>query len=257
MNVKWTVRILVWGCLLAGAAGAAGAESPQALFERGNACYRSGDFPAAELAYRQLLDQGVASGSVHYNLGNACFKQKKLGEAIYHWEKARRQLPGDAEVRENLQYANLLVVDRIEVPEDPVAVALLSRAVHWFTVDQETRIALGLFLAANFLFALALLTPGRRIASWGLAASLTAVLLALVFAGSLGWKLFEQTHRRQGVIVEQKVDVRSGPGGENVAVVAIHEGVVVRVRGETADWLQISLPNGWTGWIPSRAARIL
>ena len=135
--------------------------------------------------------------------------------------------------------------------------ALLSRAVHRFTVDQETRIALGLFLAANLLFAFSLLTPGRRIASWGLAASLAAVLLAVVIAGSLGWKLYEQTHRRQGVIIEQKVDVRSRPGGENVAVVAIHEGVVVRVRGEAGGWLQISLPNGWTGWIPGSAAGIL
>ncbi len=43
-------------------------------------------------------------------LGNACFKQRKLGEAIYYWEKARRQMPADAEVRENLQLANLLIV---------------------------------------------------------------------------------------------------------------------------------------------------
>ena len=76
---------------------AAGPDSPTVVFERGNAYYQSGDFPAAERAYRSLLDQGVDSGSLYYNLGNSCFKQKKLGEAIYYWEKARRKLPGDAE----------------------------------------------------------------------------------------------------------------------------------------------------------------
>ena len=42
------------------------------------------------------------------------FKQKRLGEAIYYWEKARHKLPADQEIQENLELANLLIVDRIE-----------------------------------------------------------------------------------------------------------------------------------------------
>jgi len=236
---------------------AAGAESLTAVFSLGNAHYQSGDFPAAERAYRLLLERGADSGAVYYNLGNACFKQRKLGEAIYYWEKARRRMPADADVRENLQLANLLIVDRIDVPEDPLPVRLLSAATHLFTVEQESRIALALFIMANALFSIYLLIRKPRVAFWALTGSLAAVLLALLFAGSLAYKVYQQEYRRQGVIVEQKVDVRSGPGTENITVVTVHEGIVVQVRMESNGWYQISLPNGWTGWLPGSSVRIL
>jgi uncharacterized protein YraI len=74
---------------------------------------------------------------------------------------------------------------------------------------------------------------------------------------SLGWKLYEQRYRIEGVVVEPKVEVRSGPGPENVAVFTIHEGTRLQVRGRNADWLQVSLPNGWSGWVPSGSAWLL
>ena len=158
---------------------------------------------------------------------------------------------------ENLQFGNLLVVDRIDVPEDPLPVRILSQAIHRFTPEQESRIILALFLAANLLFTFYLLVPTRRLALWGLTGSLTAILLTTMVAGSLTWKVYQRTHRRQGVVVDQKVDVRSGPGGNNITVVTVHEGVVVRVRGGSNGWLQISLPNGWTGWLPGSSVLIL
>jgi hypothetical protein len=204
-----------------------------------------------------LLDRGVDSSAVYYNLGNACFKQKKLGEAIYYWEKARRRMPADADVRENLQLANLLIVDRIDLPENPLPLRLLSTAVHRFTVEQESRIVLVLFIAANALFTIYLLIRRPRIAFWALTGGLAAVLCAMLFAGSLAYKVYRQEYQKQGVIVDQTVDVRSGPGDQNVTVVTVHEGIVVQVRMESNGWYQISLPNGWTGWLPGRSVRIL
>lgn len=243
--------------LMGGVCRAAGVESVHAIFDEGNAHYQSGDFEAAERSYRRLLEQGVDSGTVYYNLADACFKQKKLGEAIYYWEKARRRLPGDSDIRENLQLANLLIVDRIDIPEVPLPVRLASRVVRLLTIAQESRLVLALFIAANALFSVYLLTRKPRLAFWTLTGSLTAALLTLLFAGSLTWKVYQDAHRREGVIVEQKVDIRSGPGAENITVVTVHEGVLVRVRGESNGWYQISLPNGWNGWLPGSSIRIL
>jgi hypothetical protein len=50
----------------------------------------------------------VESGPVYYNLGNVYFNQKRLGEAIYCWEKALQKMPADRETRGNLELANLL-----------------------------------------------------------------------------------------------------------------------------------------------------
>ncbi len=52
------------------------------LFTQANSEYQKGNYEAAESYYTQVLNSGFESGSLYYNLGNACFKQKRLGEAI-------------------------------------------------------------------------------------------------------------------------------------------------------------------------------
>jgi hypothetical protein len=258
MNRAWIISCLILLIIAPRPArGEPSAGPVAAVFAEGNGHYQSGDFAAAERSYRLLLNQGIDSGAVYYNLGNACFKQKKLGEAIYYWEEARRKLPRDSDIRENLQLANLLIVDRIDVPEDPLPVRLVSGAVHLLSISQESQIVLAFFVIANVLFGLYLLVRKPRAAFWALTGSLTCILLVLLVGGSLVWKVYEGSHRRQGVIVEQKADVRSGPGRENITVVTVHEGIMVQVRGESNGWVQISLPNGWTGWLPGSSVRVL
>ncbi len=250
-NLLFCVLILTGACIAASAA------TPVTVFLQGNADYQDGDYSAAERCYRQILALGTDSGTVYYNLGNACFKQKQLGEAIYYWEKARRLMPRDLEIRQNLNLANGLIVDRIEIPEDGLPVRLASSAVHIFTIAQESRILLTLYILLNVFVGTYLLTRMRRLAFWALTASLTAGFFMVLLGISLTWKVYQESHNRDAVILEQKVDVRSGPGMGNITVLTVHEGIIVRVRSEINGWVQISLPKGWNGWIPSSSLRIL
>lgn len=236
---------------------AAGAQSAEQWFSEANGQYQKSDYAAAEQSYRRLLAQGLENASLYYNLGNACFKQKKLGEAIYYWEKALRFAPGDSDIRENLNLANLMIVDRIEVPQDPVPVRLLTRLVHYFTLGRESVIAFVLFLLANLFFALYLVLKHPGWTYRAFVASMIMAALTLLLACSLAWKVYEQENQKQGIVVEQKVDIKAGPGQENVTVVTVHEGIKVRVRGETGGWLQVSLPNGWSGWVQRNTVRII
>ena len=232
-------------------------EAGAALFDQGNSEYRSGNFESAERYYRRILEAGVESGSLYYNLGNACFKQKKLGEAIYFWEKARRFMPSDRDVRENLELANLMIVDRIDTRTSPLPLRIVSAFPGLLTITQESRLVLAIFASANLLFAVWLVTRNRRNSFGVLVASLAAGLVFLLFASSLAWKVYEATYRKQGIVIEQKVDVRSGPGLENMTVFTIHEGIAVRVHKSANGWYQISLPNGWNGWLPQTFVRLL
>jgi len=223
------------------------------IFAGANSDYQQGDFATAERRYRQLLEMGVNSGTLYYNLGNACFKQKKLGEAVYYWEKARQKLPGDSDVGENLALAGLLIVDRIDVPEDPLPVRWLSAATHWLSVSQEAWLALILFVMANLLFGIYQFAARPRRALWSLSAALALVVMFVLVSGSLAWKIYESKYRQQGVVVEQSVAMRSGPGPDYITVATIHEGIKVRIRGQAEGWYQVVLPNGWSGWLPGSA----
>ncbi len=240
-----------------GIRGAAESETPASWFAQGNATYQGGDFPGAEKLYRQLVDSGVDSGAVYYNLGNACFKQKRIGPAIYYWEKALAKLPRDPDVRANLELANLFVVDRVEVPPDPITIRWIRAAVRLFTVEQESWIVLVLFLLTNGLVAAHLLAskPGRALKA--LVAGGICAFALCCFAGSLAWKVYESAYISRGVVISEKVDIRSGPGTENVTVFTVHEGMKLQVHSRLSGWYQVSLPNGWSGWLPSDSVWIL
>ena len=227
------------------------------VFARANASYESGDFIGAEKLYRQVLDSGVENGAVFYNLGNACFKQKRIGAAIYYWEKARQVLPHDADVRTNLELANLYVVDRIEERPDPLPIRWLRSAIGVFTMEQESWLVLGLFLVANTLVAFCIRTRRPSVALRALVSACVVGLLAMCCAASLAWKVYESKHVRKGVVVAEKVEIRSGPGTDNITVFTIHEGIVLRVHSQVSGWYQVSLSNGWSGWLPANAVWIL
>ena len=232
-------------------------DQPQSLFDQGNSAYQEGDFQAAENYYRRILDSGFENGSLYFNLGNTCFKQKKLGAAIYYWEKARLLLPSDREIRENLELANLLIVDQIEIPEDPFPLRVLKGIRDLIPIRQESWLVFGLLLAANILFFLYIVLKNSRRALRALVGFFIAGALTLLIAGSLAWKIHDRDFRQQGIVLEQKVDVLSGPGEKNITVFTIHEGIKVRIHASTDGWYQISLPNGWNGWLPQSAVGIL
>ena len=54
------------------------------------------------------------------------------------------------------------------------------------------------------------------------------------------------------IVLDEVVDVLAGPGHNNATLFTVHEGLTVEVRGELgAEWVQVSLPNGLNGWLPS------
>ena len=166
-------------------------------------------------------------------------------------------MPSDREIRDNLELANLLIVDQIETPEDPFPVRVLKEIRDLLTIRQETLFVLGLFIAANFLFFLYIVLKNSRHAFKALIGFLIAGSLTVLLAGSLAWKIYDRDFLRKGIVLEQRVDVHSGPGEENITVFTVHEGIKVRIHASTNGWCQISLPNGWNGWLPRNSVGIL
>ena len=227
------------------------------IFNEGNREFQKGNYPSAEELYRRILNSGVENGTLYYNLGNACFKQKHLGEAIFYWEKALQILPTDRDIQENLELANLMLVDRMEAPQPPLPIQFLFRISGALTIAQDYRLVIVIFILLNILFFIYLRIKGPRTAYRVFLGSIALGILFLIFACSLSWKIYNREYRKEGIVIEQKVDVRSGPGSENITVFTIHEGIKVRIHESNNGWQQISLPNGWSGWMPQKDLRIL
>ena len=65
--------------------------------------------------YEKIKQLGYESEELYYNLGNAYFKSKQLGNAILHYEKALRLAPNNKDIQFNLKLVNSLTVDKIDM----------------------------------------------------------------------------------------------------------------------------------------------
>jgi tetratricopeptide (TPR) repeat protein len=248
--------------------------SPRALFERANARYESGEHAEAIGLYRRLVDAGVESAALYYNLGNAYYKVGELGRAILNYERAHRLAPRGVDIAQNLALAHALVRDRQFVGE----AGWLRRVVMWPHRNLSTRetfmltsgwyLLLTLSLLAlifrdtawvsRLYSRLSMLSPGRLLGldktqDFVLAVCTTCLLTAVTGASAYA-KYREETERTRGVIVEEEVAVYGGPSSESTLQFKIHEGTVVRIYDERTNWAQIRLPGGLSGWIRRPAA---
>ncbi len=238
--------------LLPFAAQAAGTSYPDSLWHAGVEAYSAGDYTTAAANWEGIVDTGLMSRELYFNLGNAYFKTGEMGPAILWYERALRLDPSDTDVRHNLEYARTLTQDRIdEVPE----FFLKSwRRSACYLLPANVWAILGLALLAGTL-ALVLLfllgsTSGRR--RLGFFGGIVLLLLTLV-AWDFSRTQREEAQRQDMAVVMRPVSsVKSSPS-ENSAkdLFILHEGTRVRILDNVSGYANIELADGRQGWIPS------
>jgi hypothetical protein len=219
------------------------------VFQSANQFYAQGNFKQAAEEYHRIAELNFVNEIVYYNLANAYFKQNQIGRAILYYEKAHRLAPNDREITENLDLARARVVDKVEGQQEVFLERLLVGLTNLLPLNVETGLALTLFVMANLLFTMFLVVRSDRLRRTALIGSVTLLGLFLVVAASNAFRIYRVSTEVAAVVVAEKADVLSGPGQDNPTLFSVHEGLRVRVHNRLDQWAQISLENGWTGWI--------
>jgi len=222
------------------------------FYNEGNALYKQGKYAEAAAAYERALASGPRNGRVFYNLGNAYFKLNRIGRAILAYERAQRLMPGDEDVASNLQFANLLKLDK----ETEGEVNAVSRFGRWllnlFSADLlSVACSLCLFGISGSLIG-RMFRPDPRLRPVWMGAVLSLGAVLLVSGALLAFKVHAREFERAAVVVAGETDGRSGPGDENIKVFALHEGTKVFIQRSEGGWLLVRLPSGIGGWIRAR-----
>lgn len=243
------IRVGLLGLLLYSGIALGQSGEMEAWFKAGNDFYAQGNFQAASSQYQKIVQAGAANEWVYYNLGNACFKQNQVGLAILYYEKAWRLAPQEREIGENLELARHRLVDKVEAPAENAGWRLLRRVFTFLSINRETLLAAAAFVFANVFLAFLLLRKWQRFRLAWFSAALVGAGLFLIFTSSNAIRIYQTLHQREAIVLVEKVDVLSGPGRDNSTLFSIHEGLKVQVRNQLGDWVQISLENGWNGWM--------
>ena len=238
--------------VLAAASAVTRAATPLELFNAANSAYESADYERAIAEYEKILAYGLHDPRVHYNLGNAYFKLGRLGPSILHYERALKLRPSDLEARDNLDLARSQIRDRVADPEVQFPLSAIKRVLDVQSTNGAAMVFLVLFLpAAGLSGAIPLVRDDVRRRVLGYSAVIVG-LCALVALGALVYKAADASAERV-IVMQERVNVRSGPGEGNIVLFTVHEGTRLEVRSRLEGWFQVSLPNAMNGWIPEIA----
>lgn len=234
---------------LALAAGTLAQEPAVARHNQANELYRQGQYQQAREQYLEVVAAGVRDPQVYYNLGNACFKAGRLGEAVLWYERALRLAPRDPDIRANLRFADELLPDK--VGEAGGAGQRLEDLYLFPTLDELSAVFSLCFLATWGLGGWRL---WRRTwgAWWRLAVFAAGCSLAAVSGAWLGARLYGQAQAR-AVVLEAEVTARSAPDPQQTPVFVVHEGTRMELARSEGEWALVRLPSGLGGWVPAEA----
>lgn len=244
---------MAWVVILSCAAASAAAAPPRS-FDGANKAYAEGRWADAIAGYEALVAAGMTNRDLYFNLGNAYFRDGRLGPAIYNYERALRLAPEFGDARHNLELARDEVAKRW--PERMKSAEKVSTWIQLITTVSTGTLS-ALFLVFNLLFFGALIIAlllrrgaGRTTAIIaGIAAGVVTVALGIVL-----WSNIQYTQKLDhGIVLDDQLHMREGAYEQSGEGALIHAGLRVRIVGRESGWLHIRLANGHAGWVPAKA----
>jgi tetratricopeptide (TPR) repeat protein len=230
----------------------------RSLFEEGNKYFQAEDYKKAIDSYTQILNQGLESPEVYFNLGNAYYKAGESAMAILNYERALKLRPRDQDIQTNLNLANRTIVDRVEPPPMLFFWRWMNAIRDNMTANEWGKWCIITLWIAVVGIALAvfrrrglLQQPIRYLAG------VLIVIWIIFFAGYL-WKSHYDHNTVQAIVTTQKVEVLSAPDETGTVLFDLHEGIKINVLRNVPGWSEISLPDPQKrGWLPQDTMEII
>ncbi len=223
-------------------------ESCKTLYT-GAASYKAGDFTSAAEAWQNCIDNGFLSGDLFYNLGNAYFREGRLGLSILNYEKALRIDPANEDYQYNLKFARSLTKDKQETAEEENPILeFLFRAHHFLSMTGQLYVILGLvwlIVALNVFRILSRSSKAKTAFTLGVIP--VAVLLG-IFACSAGYKIYREKTYSEGIVIAKSADITSGPSDKAQTLNMLSEGTSVEILDIKDGWAHVRLGEKINGF---------
>jgi tetratricopeptide (TPR) repeat protein len=227
------------------------------FFEQGNTFYNEGKYEEAIEAYEKILEKGVHSAELYYNLGNAHYKLNHIAPSIFYYEKALQLKPKDKEIQNNANFARNMTIDAIDTVPEVGFKRLFNRVINIFSYNGWAVFAVCcvfIFVLLFLLYRFASMSSRKRVA---FVISSTALILALISVFMAFQKKRLDQKDNPGIVFVQETKVNAEPNLRSEEVFRLHEGTKVQVLETLEDWKKIRIADGSTGWIPSEDLKML
>ncbi len=211
--------------------------------------YDAKNYKLAIETYESLIKEGYVSGNVYYNLGNAYYRDNKLGKAIYNYELAKKMDPNDEDVKNNLNIAYSKTIDKIETKENFFVSAVKTNVLSSFSTRAWAWLSVAIIFVAMLFLYLFIAGSSVKLKRFSFFISLVGIIAFFIvyFLGYSAVKAKQQT--KFAIITAQQSKVYTEPTVTASSKFGLHEGTRVKIIELNADWVLIKLENGNEGWL--------
>lgn len=232
-------------------------ESADSLFGKANKEYAQKNYEAASDGYQKVLDAGIRTSSVYYNLGNSQYRLNNLASAILNYERAHRITPNDEDVNANLRLVNSKITDKMEVVPELFLKRWWTSFLLLLNVQSWSVIAVISLLLGFLGLIIYLLSSKVELKRFSFYIGLMLVFLGICFVAFAGAEEeYLQTHK-EAIVFNGVVNVKSAPDVKQKTLMIIHEGTKVQIIEPKENWLKVELPNGNVGWVEAAAIQLI
>lgn len=223
------------------------------LMQSANKSYQDKLYDEAIEKYEQVLEQGYASPSLYYNLGNAYYRYGQLGYSILNYERGLKIEPDNTDLTYNLQIAKARTVDRIkEVPQIFIIEWWVS-FITLFTAFTWQVIVIVFYLILLVSLTLFFVIKNGKLQRYSLYSATVALFGAILFSIILFANIRRETSKDFAIITQNTVAAKQSPNDSSNDLFVIHEGLKVAIVNEFGDWVEIELFDGNVGWLLKNA----
>lgn len=242
----------------AGLAGAAEVTAADSLWTAGVEAYARGDWADAGAAWNSILDMGLESADLYYNIGNACYRNDDLSHAILNYERAVRLDPSHSDARFNLEFARAGLQDKIEsVPTFFLSLWMRSLC-RVMPSNLWAVLGAGFFALALAAVLLFLLGNTVSVRKTGFTLGVVSILLCILSVSMAASQKADYQKTDSAIVVKAVSPVRSSPSEESAKdLFILHEGTKLRLLDEVGEWRNIELSDGRQGWMRSSDLEII
>lgn len=226
--------------------------SDEELWNMGNDAYSDKRYSDAVKYYNGIIERGLYSAKLYYNLANAYFKCGETGPAILYYNRALRMSPASDDIRYNLEMAEAMTKDKIAVVPEFFLKRWVRQLRNSMSCTAWSAISLAAFAAALAMLLMFLLSERLSIRKTGFYGTIVAMLL---FVATTAFALAERRDmlaRKDAVVMSSAISVKSSPDRSATDLFVLHEGTKVRIVTEIDDWYEIVIADGKKGWTEGR-----
>jgi tetratricopeptide (TPR) repeat protein len=224
-------------------------QEAEQLVQQGNEFYQEKKYEDAIDAYQKVVRLGYEGTALYYNLGNAYYRDGKIGLSILYYEKALKLSPHDDDVIHNLTIANSKTIDKVDTLPKFFLFQWWESILALFSVTGWSHIVyifyLLLLASIGAYFFVRNMNFQRYVVYFGLISTFFLVVSASIWAINLN----RSWHVKNAIVIEAVVPVKLSPDSTSGDAFVVHEGLKVREIDTVGRWVNIRLPDGKEGWV--------